>query len=303
MAIGTFVAGICYVFIMPHLDGFREFGLMIFIAIFLMVYVLHPRPHPIGRMFAVIFFTIVLHAENHMHYTLTQYMELSLWLFFVTSIAIVARAWFLPQRPEKFVLRLLDRFFRHAEWLISEQTRDPARKRGIIEHWKAAIYRSDIAALPGKMALYANLIDYKMLPGTTPAQVHELLTSVYALAYRVKALVDAGRVPQADLLEKQLLDEKQAWHKDIQEWLRRQVGATQATGPLAADLPARLASLESRIGEALDQVGEGALEPGDDENFYRLLGSYRSLSEAANDYARVSDTMDWPRWREMRFPI
>jgi hypothetical protein len=288
---------------MPHLDGFREFGAMIFITCFLITYVLHPQLHPLGRMFGVIFFTIILHGENHMHYNLIQYIELSLWMFFVASVSIVARAWFLPQRPEKFFLRLLDRFFRHADWLISEQTRDPARKRGIIDHWKAAIYGGDIAELPRKMALYADFIDYKQLPGSDHQQVHELLTSVYALAYRVKALVDAGRVAQADLIEKQLVDDKQGWHEELQGWLRRQVGATQATEPPTADLPARLASLESRISAALDQVGEGALKPEDYESFYRLLGSYRSLAEAVNDYTRVSDTMDWPRWRETRFPI
>ncbi len=85
--------------------------------------------------------------------------------------------------------------------------------------------------------------------------------------------------------------------------LRRQVGATQATEPPTADLPARLASLEARISAALDHVGDGALEPGDYENFYRLLGSYRSLAEAVNDYTRISDTMDWPRWRETRFSL
>jgi uncharacterized membrane protein YccC len=303
VAVGGFAAGICYVFIMPHLDGFREFGLMIFIVCFAIFYWFHPQLHPIGRMFGVIFFVIILHAENHVNYDLMQYVHLSLWMFLVTSVAMVSRALFLPQRPEKFFLRLLDRFFRHAEWLIAEQTRDPARKRGIIGHWKAAIYRSDIAELPRKMALYASFIDYKSLPGTTPKQVHELLISVYALAYRVKALVDAGRVAQADLIDKQLVNDKQTWHEELQKWLRRQVGATQATEPPTADLPARLASLESRISAALDQVGEGALEPGDYENFYRLLGSYRSLAEAANDYTRVSVTMDWPRWREARFPI
>ncbi len=303
IAVGGFAAGICYVYIMPHLDGFREYGLMIFITCFVIFYWLHPQVHPIGRMFGVIFFTIILHGENHMHYDLILYIELSLWMFFVVSVAMISRAFFLPQRPDKFFLRLLDRFFRHADWLISEQTRDPARKRGIIDHWKAAIYGGDIAELPRKMALYESFIEYRALPGTTPQQVHELLISVYALAYRVKALVEAGRVAQADLIEEQLLDEKRTWHKELQGWLRRQVGATQATEPPTADLPARLASLEARISKALDQVGEGALEPGDYENFYRLLGSYRSLAEAANDYTRVSDTMDWARWREMRFPV
>ena len=36
-------------------------------------------------------------------------------------------------------------------------------------------------------------------------------------------------------------------------------------------------------------------------NLYELLGALRSLSEAAIDYARRADDIDWAHWREERF--
>ena len=187
--------------------------------------------------------------------------------------------------------------------MISQQAQGENRKQGLVTRWKAAVYRGDLAELPRKLAIYANLIDYKLLPGTTREQAQELVVSVYALAYRMQGLVEAGRLPQADLIDKQLLDEKQDWHQGIEAWFRRQVGATQPMGPPAIDLPAQLDRLESRIDETLDRVGDEALAPEDYQHFHRLLGSYRSLSEAAVDYARASEEVDWPGWREMRFPV
>lgn len=302
-AVGGAVAVFCYTYVMQHLSGYVELGSMIFIACFVIGYILFPRPHPGARMFGVISFTIVLSADNHQHYSLPHTLHYMIWLFLVLSIAVIGRNIFVPNRPEKVVLRLHDRFFRHADWLISCHAPGAEPKRGLIARWKQAIYGDDLAALPGRMVLYANQTDYKMLPGITPQQIDELLVSVYALAYRVKGLVEASKIPQADLIEKQLQAEKQDWHQSIEEWFRRQADAPQPLGPPPTDLAARLTRLENRINESLERAGEGALEPRDYENFHRLLGSYRSLSEAALNYVRVAEKIDWPLLREMRFPI
>ena len=70
---------------------------------------------------------------------------------------------------------------------------------------------------------------------------------------------------------------------------------------LAADLSERLARLETRIDEAFARAGEGMLRTDDYENFYRLLGCYRGLSEAVISYVRLAGAFDWQQWREMRF--
>jgi hypothetical protein len=73
----------------------------------------------------------------------------------------------------------------------------------------------------------------------------------------------------------------------------------------AADLQERLATwltgLETRIGEALEQTDTET--PGDQarENFYRLLGGFRGVSEAAIAYATAAASIDWAQWREEVF--
>ena len=64
---------------------------------------------------------------------------------------------------------------------------------------------------------------------------------------------------------------------------------------------ARMIEFETRIDEAFARIDEGELSSEDYENFYRRLGHYRGLSEAAVEFARVAETFDWQRWRETRF--
>ena len=59
--------------------------------------------------------------------------------------------------------------------------------------------------------------------------------------------------------------------------------------------------LEARIREALDKAPEDRISDRDAENFYRLLGAYRGVSEALVEYAGNAGGIDWERWREERF--
>jgi hypothetical protein len=96
------------------------------------------------------------------------------------------------------------------------------------------------------------------------------------------------------------MDEKRIWHQVIEEWFR-DGGVPRGASELAADLSQRLTRLEDRIDEAFAQAGEGALSRQDYENFYRMLGCYRGLSEAVIDYDRLAGAVTLQQWREMRF--
>ena len=51
----------------------------------------------------------------------------------------------------------------------------------------------------------------------------------------------------------------------------------------------------------MDKAGESELSDRDGEDFYRLIGAYRGLSEALIEYAGSAEGIDWKRWRESRF--
>ena len=305
--VGAIAAALCYLFIMQHLSGNLQFSIMIFIAIFLLQYILYPHVHPMVRIFVTIGFTIVVDAENHQHYSLQHYLQTVLWMATVLATTLFVRFAFIPRRPDVMFMRVLDQFFRHADFLLSAHDAEGKPDRSFARRVRSVFYRYSLLEDAHRLALFAGQVDpktgqttYKMLRGATPEQVQELVRSVYSLGHKVEALVEAREAWRSDLVDKHLMDEKREWHQVMQEWFRRRPGAAQATGP-AGDLPARLARLETRIDEAFARIGEGEFSTEDYENFYRRLGNYRGLSEAAVDYARIASTFDWPRWREMRF--
>jgi hypothetical protein len=304
--VGGLVALPCYVLIMHHLSTHLQLSIMIMIAIFVMQYALWPHVHPIARIFTSIGFVIVIDAENHQHYSFVTYLQTMIWMAAAIGVTLFVRLAFFPWRPDKMFMMLLNQFFRHADFLLSAYDAEGRPDRSLARRFRS-IFRFSLLGLAEKMALFAGQTDYKtgqvtyrMLRGATPGQMQELVQSVYALGYGIEALVEARKAWPSNVVDRHLIAEKREWHRLLQEWFRRPPGPDQLTG-LAADVPARLAELETRIDEAFAQIAEGELSAEDYENFYRQLGSYRGLTEAVGDYARAAAALDWPRWQEMRF--
>jgi hypothetical protein len=186
---------------------------------------------------------------------------------------------------------------------MSRLALDQDRRKVIVGRCKTALYRNDLLELPGKLGMWGAMIDHRLFPGTSPEQVQALVTSLQALAYRINALVDAREYPQAELLVRELKDDVRAWRLAIeglfQSWAADPAFASG--GDLQERLVAVLAKLESRIDTTFDKVEQGKLGAGDYENFYRLLGSYRGLSEAVVAHARLAEGIGWDQWREARF--
>jgi len=298
---GGVFAGVLYVFVMPHLSGFVELAGLIFVAFFVMHYLLGEPRQTVARMFAMASFLVLISIDNQQSYSFVQYANSMAWL--MLSVALAGATTYIPvsPRPEKTFLRLLRRFFRHAEFLISAVGLDGQHKKGIAALWKTVLYRNDLLELPGKLAEYSRQIDYGVLAGTRPQQVQALVASLYGLAHRVNDLIEARGLPQADLVKQHLLDDLRDWREVIEERLRLRADPTQAMRPLAHRLAARLTRMEARVSETFVMVGEGVLSTEDYRNFYRLLGSYRGLSETLVAYATEADGIDWARFREERF--
>jgi hypothetical protein len=172
-----------------------------------------------------------------------------------------------------------------------------------LDYWRRAFHAREVATLPQKLGAWGKVVDTKALPGTTPEQVPALTTNLQALAYRMQGLMDVSANPQAKLLVRELLTDLRAWRLEVQEALQyfsRDPEAAPADA-LRERLTARLEHLEGRIEETLDKAGEGEIGDRDGENFYRLLGAYRGLSEAVIEYAGTAEGIEWSRWRESRF--
>jgi uncharacterized membrane protein YccC len=302
---GIAFAGVLNIFVMPHLSGFAELAVLIFAAVFVMYYLLGKPQQTVARMFTMASFLILIGIDNQQSYSFSQYANNVVWI--MLSLALAVSTAYIPTspRPEKVFLRLLRRFFRHAEFLVSGLAPDGQRPKGITGRWRSVLYQNDLLELPGKLAASGKQIDYRTFPDNTPEQVHTLVASLYAVAYRVKDLVEAHDYPQTELVKKRLLDDLLAWHQVIDARLQsRAEDPTQFIEPIAdvrERLAARLGGLEASIAEMFAQSGKGELKTADYKNLYRLLGSYRGLSEAAIGYAQLAEGIKWERWQEARF--
>jgi hypothetical protein len=59
--------------------------------------------------------------------------------------------------------------------------------------------------------------------------------------------------------------------------------------------------METGINETFNRIKPDKLNDEDYVNFYRLVGTYRGLSEALVGYAQFAQGINWTPWREARF--
>jgi hypothetical protein len=139
--------------------------------------------------------------------------------------------------------------------------------------------------------------------GGSPEQLPMLATMLHMLGHRLQELFEARRNPQAQFLVQELSEDIRDWRVKMQEifQLLAEEPAAVNRKALQSRLDRKLAQLEGRIKEALNKAGEGQISSRESENFYRLLGAYRGVSEAAVAFAGISGAIDWMPWYEERF--
>ena len=298
-------AGVLYIFVMPHLSGYLQLGLMIFGAIFAIAYLLAAPRQAMARLLGLVMFLVITSVDNQQTYSFSDFASTTAMIVLIIALLTVTSYIPTSPRPEKAFLRLLARFFRHAEFLISRLALDRDQRRGLAERWRMALYRNDLLELPDKLATWSQHLDYRSFPDNTPEQVQTLVANLRALAYRIKELEEVRELPQADVLVRELSDDLRAWRQTVQDQLRLWAYDTQTAVAPGVDmegrLAARMARLDARMGEIQRQAGAGALSERDYENFFRYLGGLRGLSETGIGFIRLAETVDWGRWREDRF--
>jgi hypothetical protein len=77
--------------------------------------------------------------------------------------------------------------------------------------------------------------------------------------------------------------------------------ATEPDVDLQERLALEMKAMETRIDQTFTLAEQGELGPQDYVNFYRLVGSYRGLSEAVVAHAKLAGNFSWAQWEEERF--
>jgi uncharacterized membrane protein YccC len=303
--LGALIAGILYVFVMPHLAGYGQLGLMIFAVTFGISY-LFSEPRQVGTKSAVLaMFVNNISVQNEQTYSFASYAN-SLTMIILMGALFIATG-YIPTspRPEKMFLQRLRRFFRQAEYLMTRLALDQDEQKKPATRWRMTLYRKDLLEIPDKLAALGRRIDNRLLSRQTPEQVQALATSLQALAYRINELVEVRKSPQAYLLVAAVIDDTRAWRmlaqKQFRLWADYPALAVEPGVNMRDRLAARIAGLEAQIGERLRVAGEEQLSEEDYENFYRYLGAFRGLSEAAVLYLQKAQGINWAQWEEERF--
>jgi hypothetical protein len=288
-----------YVFVLPKLSTFAELACVIFLFSFVTCYFFKG----IARLAGLIGMINMISIQNQQTYNFAAMANSYVFLLMAFTLVFVISHMIGSPRPEKKLLHLLSRFFRSAASIMSQTIKPSAQPSTTGAQWRSAYHRNAVASIPQDVAAWARAIDPKKFPDNTPEQVQSLVARLQALSYRMEELLDAGKARQSALLTRVLGDDiralRQGFERTFKHW-----SAEFGTAP-ADDAHDRLAAgrsaLEARIDEALAQHDAEAFSEQEGEDFYRLLGGYRGVSEAAVAYASVAAEINWKHWREERF--
>jgi uncharacterized membrane protein YccC len=292
-------AGALYIFVMPQLSSFTGLGLMIFLATFLICYRYASPQQGLGRAVGLALFVVVISVSNQQSYSFLSVATTTLmFLLLFLLLAIVAYIPYSP-RPERVLLRLLTRYFRSAEFLLSQAAK---REKEAPVSWRENFHRQELANLPAKLNIWVPQADPTVLGAESVQQLPALAGSLQTLTYRLEELLEVRGLPQSPTLVTALRDDMQRWHQQVIDAFRHlYADKSYKRTLLRGRMEERLAQLERHIETHLDGTGGDGLSPTDQENIYRLLSAYRGASLALLDFVNVTANVDWTPWYEERF--
>jgi hypothetical protein len=273
------------------------------VVTFTFCYLFSAPQQVLSKAFGLAMFMVIASVNNQQVYSfMVVATNVLMWPLMFMLMAFTAHfPWVM--RPERSFLRLLGRYFRSYDYLLSDMNRDVQQSSTSFQLWRRSFHLREMSTIPAKLGVWAKFIDYKPLVGTSPEQVQSVVTSLEELSGRFRELIEERTAVRNHFLAGELSEDARAWRLILQKGLSRlrSIPTDQDIATLRASLNEIMKKLETRIKETLDKGVEGKVSARDGENFYRLLGAYRSVSDALVGCAVNAGTVDWVRWREERF--
>jgi len=299
VTVGILLASFLYIFVMPQLSSFAGLGSMIFLATFYICYRYASPQQALGRAFGLGMLVVLISVSNQQTYNFLSVANTA--LMFPLLFLLLNVVSYIPYspRPERALLRLLTRYFRSAEFLLSQPA---SSDKTAMASRREAFHRQELASLPGKLNTWVTHADPGVLGSASVQQLPGLVNRLHALSYRLQELQEARGLPQSAQLTNALKTDMLAWRErvlDIMQQLSRDPAYRKRLE--RGRLDNLLTGVENRIRQCLDSKTESELSSADEQNFYRLLGAYRGTSEALLDFAQQAAKVDWTPWYEERF--
>ena len=122
-------------------------------------------------------FIVITGIDNQQSYSFMHVADTAM-MFPVLFAILMTTAYFpFSPLPEKALLRLMARYFKSAEYLMSTLGKDPALPLTRVEAWRKRYHARQVGALPRKLVLWSKMIDPRRFPGIGPREVQSLVVT------------------------------------------------------------------------------------------------------------------------------
>ena len=303
IALSVAFASLNYLFVMPQLTSFMGLGLLLFVVTFAIGYLFAAPQQALAKTFGLALFVTIASVSNQQNYSfMVVATNVLMWPLMFLVLAITANV---PcvMRPEKYFLRLLNRYFRSFDHLLCDPDRNPQQSATGLNRWKYSFHLYELTSIPVKLDTWVKFLDYKPLTGTSPPQTQAVIADLQELSKRIRELIEERQVLSGHPLLKELQEDVRSWRRSLQQALESPARVTEETqqGALRSRLNEIMQNIEVRIRETLDTTVKEQISNSDAQNFYRLLGAYQGMSKAMVTYSGSTGAIDWEPWREERF--
>lgn len=302
VAVGILLASILYIFVMPKLTSFFELGFLLFVVTFFIQYLFSDPRQTLIRMFGLIMFIAIAGISNEQTYSFfsiaTTTLVFLMGFFFMEVTAHIP----FSTQPERELMRLFRRFYRSSEYLMTADI-DPSQVETRLQRWTKAFHVRELTTLPTKLDTWLPHINSEVLPDNLHKQVHRLVGNLQSLSYRLRQLLAERRHPHSQFLIDEVGDDIRSWRLDMQrafKHLSEDMSVVHYES-LRPRLDSFLRQLEAHIKDAVDKAAETQVSVEEAENFYRLLGAYRGVTEALVACVENTGDIDWAPLYEERF--
>lgn len=292
-----------HVLLMPHLEGFLQLAVLLFAGVFLICWFMNRPEMKMARSISLIAFVVMLQIGEPQHYSFTFAANFAISVPFVILIISIARIFPVSFRPEVAMHRFLRCFFDSAVYLLTTLRWDFDRQPPWFERQWRLYHRRQIASLPSLLAMCANALPEAALGKASRTELINLISTLEMLGNRMQDLVSLRDKPQALGWVDELKSSIRNWRLGVQEICSHlaENPDAQKVDDLKNRLQAKMAELEARIQEAVDNDTNGKRSEPDDTSMYRVLGAYRGVSETLLSFVDNASRLDWRRLREARF--
>jgi len=301
--LGISFAGFVYIFLMPQISSFIELGPLIFGVTFVICYLFATPKQALGRVFGLAMFIVITGINNQQSYSFLSVANTA--LMFPLAFMIISITAYLPISwiPEHVFERLLKRYFYSCAYVLPSKCEKSQKHSSFVKNYKDAFHANEIVKLPLKLNFWVKHIGNKEKSGATTEQIQALVNSLETLTLRVQDFQKIQKDPQAFVLEQEMQNDMQVWYQQMQDTLQKlsEEPTAEKLEVFRSKLDEIVEHFEQHIERTLNKIDTAQFSKQDGENFYRLLGAFRSVSEALVDCASNAKDIDWTQWREERF--